>query len=256
MTPRTCALGLVVVLALLSAGCGDPAARSKPTVPDAADLPRLTPGVHKQTANVPGVGTLRYTVSVPLGLDGMKPVPLIVALHYGGDVTPHYGSGMIDTLVSPAFSELGAVAVAPDALGGGDWTSDQNEKAVVWLTRSAMKSYPIDPKKVLVTGFSMGGQGAWFIGGRHQDVFTAVMPVAGQPAGGSLEWKVPVYVIHSQADEILSIGPAQRQVEQLKAKGADVELRTVSGLTHYQTGRYAAPMREAVPWLKKVWKEP
>ncbi len=250
---RAALVGLAVLLACV--GCpSDPAKRNKPAVPEPTALTPLPPGEHQQTVQVPGGSSLHYTISVPPGYAQGQPTPLIVALHYGGDVTPFYGRGVIDELVAPALGELGAIIVAPDALGGGDWTTAENEKAVIWLTRSVMKSYSVDPKKVLVTGYSMGGQGAWFLGGRYQDLFTAVIPVAGEPAGGSLQWTVPVYVIHSQNDQIIPYGPVQKHVEQLKAKGANVELKTVSGLTHYQTTGFVGPLHETVPWLRQAWK--
>jgi hypothetical protein len=28
----------------------------------------------------------------------------------------------------------------------------------------------------------------------------------------------------------------------------------VTGLTHYQTPKYAGPLKEALPWLKRVWQ--
>ncbi len=217
-----------------------------------AQLAQLAVGVHQQTATLPTGDTLRYTVSVPTGYDTKKPVPLIVVLHYGGDVTPFYGREMIDDLVTPALSSLGAVVVAPDALAG-DWTSLQNEKAVIWLTQSIMRSYSIDSKKVLLTGYSMGGKGTWFIGSRNQNLFTAAIPVAGEPAGG-LDWKIPVYVIHSRKDEVIPIAPARRHVDQLKAKGVNAEFKEVANLTHYQTPEYAASLKGAIPWLQQVWK--
>ena len=79
---------------------------------------------------------------------------------------------------------LGEGDVAPDALGG-DWTDAKNEQAAVWLVKSAMKTYAIDPKRVVVTGFSLGGQGTWFLASRHQDVFTAAIPVAAPTAARS-----------------------------------------------------------------------
>jgi dienelactone hydrolase len=251
--PFWLALALVVAL---SPGCkrGDPAAAPKVDVPEAAALPKQEAGTHRPTTTLPGGGTLRYTISVPPGLSADKPAPLVVVLHYGGDVTPFYGADIIDEMASPGLGELGPVIVSPDALGGGDWTTAQNEKSVIWLTKSVMKTYPIDPKRVVVTGFSMGGQGAWFIAGRHQDLFTAAIPVAGEPAGADLEWKIPVYVIHSQNDEIIKVGPAKQHAEALKAKGAKLELKVISGPTHYQTPKYAAPLKEAVPWLREAWK--
>ena len=50
-------------------------------------------------------------------------------------------------LLRPGLSGLGGILIAPDALGGG-WTDADNEKAAVWLTKSAMKTYEIDKKKV------------------------------------------------------------------------------------------------------------
>jgi predicted peptidase len=225
---------------------------AKATALDAITLPPVGPGVHEQTASLPTGGQLRYTISVPNGYDSKKPVPLIVALHYGGEVTPFYGRGMIDGLVGPALQDLRAVVIAPDSLGG-DWTSARNEDAVVWLTRSVIKSYAIDPKKVALTGFSMGGQGTWFIGSRHQDLFTAAIPVAGEPAGG-LDWKIPIYVIHSRKDEVIPIEPTRKHLEQLKAQGVKVEFKEVTDLTHFQTPKYAAALKEVVPWLGQVWK--
>src|SRR3954470_13385084 len=106
-----------------------------PAALEPVQLTQLAAGIHEQTADLPSGRTLRYTVLVPDGYDPKTPVPVVVALHYGGEVTPFYGRGMIDELVEPGLHDLGAVVIAPDSLGG-DWTSTVNEQAVVWLTRS------------------------------------------------------------------------------------------------------------------------
>ena len=219
----------------------------------AAKLPDLKPGVHQQELKYDN-GTLRYTISIPK--DGAKKsaAPLIIALHYGGEVTPFYGRGMIDSLVGPAFAELGAIIIAPDSLGG-DWTQSKNEQAVLFLIDSACASYNIDAKKVLLTGFSMGGIGTWFIASRHQDRFSAAIPIAGGPPAREVKWEIPLYVIHSRADTVLRLEPTRQYVDQAKAKGANIELVILDGITHYDTGRFAKPLKEAVPWIKKVWKK-
>jgi predicted peptidase len=198
--------------------------------------------------------TLRYGVSIPEGYDGKKPVPLIVALHYAGDVEPYYGKGMMDGLIQPGLKEAGAVIVAPDAQGGEDWTSERNEQTVIWLTRSVMKTYAIDPKKVLLTGFSMGGIGTWHIAGRHQDLFTAAIPIAGKPAAEGTEWKIPLYVVHSKNDDVLPYDPVEKHVKALKEKEVNVLLAPVEGLGHYETNAYAVPLSGAMGWLMQVWK--
>lgn len=226
-----------------------------PAIPEALRLDVPGPGVHQLTVVMPSGESLRYTVSVPAGYDGTHPTPLAMALHfaYVGEPTPFYGRRMLDSFVTVGLRELEPIIVAPDALDGGNWQSARNEQAVVWLTRCALQTFAIDPKRVLLLGFSMGGKGAWYIGGRHQDLFTAAVPIAGSPDDVVGVWRIPVYVIHAAKDEILPWGPTQDHVERLKARGADVELRVLDDVTHYQVGRYARPLREALPWLRERW---
>lgn len=251
----SCLFFCLVLLGTVLASCqkSDPQPSGFLLVPEAVPLTPAGPGVHQQSVTMPTGATLRYTLSIPLGYDSSRLRPLIVALHSDGEVTPYYGRSMIVSLVRPAFDALGAVAVAPDALDGGDWTSVTNEMAVVWLTQCIQKSYAIHPRKVLLTGFSMGGQGTWFIAGRHKDLFTTALPIAAKPAGGEVGWTIPVYVIHSQNDEVIPLGSTRQHVETLKARGAKVELKVIAGVTHYQTFKYVGALREAIPWLKRAW---
>ena len=224
------------------------------TIPAAGALNKLSAGMHKETADVTGVGKVKYAIDIPADYDGSTPVPLVLALHYGydGSVPEAYtGAGMIDDFRS-GLADLKAIVIAPDVLGG-DWTDAENEQAAVWLTQSAMKTYAIDPQRVIITGYSMGGAGTWFIGSRHQDVFTAAIPVAA-PVEGSTDWKIPVYAIHSQQDEIVSHSAAKNHADAIKAKGGKVEFKSVSGLTHYDTGSYASHVGEGVKWLEGQWK--
>jgi predicted peptidase len=245
---------ILFALALLAplAGCRD---RGPVQIPEPAELKKLPPGTHQETADVPGVGAVKYTIKVPADYDGKTPVPLVLALHYGYDGSrpkDYTGRGMIDAFES-GLSGLNAIVIAPDALGG-DWKDASNEKAAVWLTKSAMKTYAVDEKKVVIMGFSLGGEGAWFIGSRHQDVFTGAIPVAAPVAGGKADWKIPVYVIHSDKDKVVSYSSAKSNAESLKSKGAKVEFRSVSGLDHYQTGAYAQYVGDGVKWLQAQWK--
>jgi predicted peptidase len=241
-----------LLLLTLAAGC---AARGPVAIPEPAELKRIPPGIHQETADVPGLGNVKYTIEVPAKYDGKTPVPLVLALHYGYDgakPAPYTGKEMIEAF-RPGLAKLNAIVIAPDALGGG-WTDAQNEQAAVWLAKSAMKTYTIDPKKVVITGFSLGGEGTWFIGSRHQDLFTGAIAVAAPVSGGDTDWKIPVYVIHSDKDQIVSYSGAKQHAEAVKAKGAKLEFKTVNGLNHYQTSAYATHVGEAVKWLQAEWK--
>ena len=125
-----------------------------PGVVAAEELPR-TAGIHQQTIRLGNDITLRYTLSIPETLEADQPAPLVLALHYGGTVTPFYGKGILTQLVAPALHDLGAVIVAPDC-PAGSWTTMESEASVMLLLAELMQYYAIDKSHILVTGYSMG----------------------------------------------------------------------------------------------------
>lgn len=195
-----------------------------------------------------------YSISVPVDYDPKTPKPLIVALHYGGEVTPHYARGIIEELIAPGLGELNAIVVAPDSIAG-PWTNEKNESMVLELMDFISEKYNIDQEQTLLTGFSMGGHGTWYIGSRNQNRFSAMIPLAGHPVvEEDMKWTTPVYAIHSNADTVVPIEPTEEFVAAQKEQGNElIMLVTVDNLSHYQTKSFAVPLQNAVPWVKKTW---
>ena len=212
----------------------------------------LAAGIHEVTMD----NGQRYTIAIPDGYTGAEAVPLVMALHYGGTVTPFYGRGILEGLVEPALRDLGAIIVAPDA-SAGTWASEAGEAVVLQLMDEIKAQYNIDLSRTLLTGYSMGGMGSWYIGGRNQEWFTAVLPMAGRPQADTTEidWLIPLYVIHSRDDELIDVVPTETAVAQLSFDGAEVELVILEGITHYETNRFMGALHEAVPWIEQVWRE-
>ena len=242
---------LILFLLLSPLGCTSTPANTPPVIaPQAGQMKAQEIGLHRLTANVPGVGPVKYAVEVPRTYRDNQPAPLVLLLHHGyrgPTPAPYTGANMIGVF-RQGLVELEAVAIAPDVVGG-NWRDPRNEKAAVWLVQSAMRSYNIDPARIIVMGFSMGGEGTWFIGSRHQDLFAAAVPIAA-PVAGSTQWKIPVYVIHSEADEIVSYEAARAHAEAVKAAGGTVEFRSITGLTHYQISEYGSHFRDAARWIE------
>ena len=253
---------LLMVVVVLS-GCGPKTNRIDPNSKMELQTETAKPTIEKRgpgtwTEVFPGGGPngtdVLFTIQVPKTIEAGKAMPLIFALHFGGRVTPHYGKGMLDALVSPGLGELNAIVVAPDSQKGG-WNSEDNQMAVAALFEAVNEAYSIDKERTLVTGFSKGGHGAYYYALNHPEMFKAGLPIAGNPAkkDSDAELKVPVYIIHSQLDKVVKIGPAKEFAEAQKAKGANVTFVELDDLTHYQTAAYSASLQEAVPWVKKVW---
>ena len=146
-----------------------------------SELEGIEPGFYELI--LPGTDR-RYTIVVPEGYSPGDSVPLVLSLHYGGSVTPFYGRGLLENLIEPALRGLGAILVAPDS-AAGDWSNPEAEQHVLQLLTHVMRVYNIDEQKTLVTGYSMGGRGTWYLASRNQDYFRAALPIAGLPESNS-----------------------------------------------------------------------
>ena len=223
------------------------------TVNAQSQLP-TSAGVHEMV--LPDSGRL-YTLAIPDNYDETVPVPLILSLHYGGRVTPYFGRGLLEILIEPALGDLGAIIVAPDSATTGGWANADSERHLMELLDHIEANYNVDSTRTLVTGYSMGGAGTWYMAPRYPNRFAAALPMAGRPEPNleAFAWETPMYVIHSTADELIALAPAKSAIEQLQAKGISVELAIIDDITHYQMALYRPHLRAAIPWIKSVWGE-
>ena len=205
----------------------------------------------------PGRPGMTIATYIPRPHPRRKPLPLILALHYGGPVTPTIGRDFVEMLVLPALGGLGAVIIAPNCPGRG-WTDPVSEDAVLKLVAAAQKKYAIDQRRVAVTGFSMGAIGAYRLAARHPELFTAAIPVSGMPSSEDLASlrDVPLFIIHSDGDEVFPIDQAGPAFETLRRDHPDVTIEIVPGLSHYRTADFVPALKKASLWLKKKWKNP
>lgn len=120
-------------------------------------------------------------VIVPAGLDTSKPAPLIVVLSgFGGTAEG------IAKIWKSAAGEAGAILVAPRAVHvvagrGFQWgTPDEADYLVTRAIEQVKGKHKIDPKRIVLAGFSQGGFMAYVLGMRHALEYRGVIPVAGQ----------------------------------------------------------------------------
>ena len=217
--------------------------------------PALTPGLHQLKFQRDGGPAIGYAISIPTNYSPSKPVPLILALHFGVGNGNAAGAGgdMVEILIGPALAQLGAIIVAPDSIRG-NWSTPENEKAVNALLDMVLARYAIDKKKVAVTGYSMGGTGSWHFAQEFPQRFSAAIPIAGTPPESAAGWRLPVLAIHSRDDQVAPFGPTETRIAQLQKAGVNAKLILLTGITHYETDRFQSALRQAVPWLREIWK--
>jgi predicted peptidase len=202
-------------------------------------------------------GNRRVALALPTILaesaSGADGLPLVIALHYGGPMYPFKGGKMLRAIVEPALRSLQAVIVAPDR-NHGHWANEPSEAEVLALLDRLQATYEIDPDQTLLTGISRGGVGVWFIGGRNQERFAAVIPVAAEVPPDALErdWHIPLLVVHSRQDERFRLTKAESAVARLRDGGAEVETMFFEGISHCHVGRLVEPLAAAILWIERV----
>ena len=215
-----------------------------------------TKGLHRLETDVPGVGRVRYAVSLPDGFDPRTPTPLALVLHPGGARIPYYGAEFTGRVVEPGLRQLKAVLIAPDC-PSPSWSDKAADQVVIALFAEAMREYAIDRQRVLVVGYSMGGRGTWHMASQHQDLFTAAIPMAASTRELSIDrlGRQPTYIIHSRDDEIVPFEPAEQVALELKKLGRPVEFEALDGLTHFEMTSYVDALRDAGRWVAGRWKK-
>ncbi len=216
-------------------------------------MPRAE-GVFGRTLSAPDLPQINYGISIPEDYSPEKPRPLVLALHPGGARMPNYGMSFMRSIVLPALGDLDAIVVAPDCPASG-WTDPLSDRAVTELLRTVMADYAIDPRRILVTGFSMGGRGTWFMASHHADLFTGAIPMAasiGDEPPDRLA-TMPTYIIHSRDDRVVPFAPAMTNARALEALGRVVRFEALRGIGHYEMGGYVDALRRAGRWIAERW---
>jgi pimeloyl-ACP methyl ester carboxylesterase len=119
-----------------------------------------------------------YGLVISEGHDFNKPCPLYVWLHGRGDKSTdiHF---LQERATRPGqITPPGAIVVHPFGRHCVGW-KHAGEIDVLEVVESVKSRYKIDPDRVVLIGFSMGGAGAWHIGAHYTDRWVAVSPGAG-----------------------------------------------------------------------------
>jgi predicted peptidase len=96
-----------------------------------------------------------------------------------------------------------------------DWNTNLIDEGVEF----AFKNFPVDLKRVYMTGISGGGFGVWNYAVGHAAKLTAIVPISGGGnKGKACELKnVPIYAFHNKIDGIVNPSNSQNMVDAVNA---------------------------------------
>jgi predicted peptidase len=98
---------------------------------------------------------------------------------------------------------------------------------LIALLDELQATLPIDPRRVYVTGLSMGGYGTWELAVKHPERFAAVAPICGGgerirtllPARQEALKTLGVWAFHGGKDNVVVPAESERMIEAFKRAG-------------------------------------
>jgi predicted peptidase len=92
------------------------------------------------------------------------------------------------------------------------------------LIDSVIEANNLNPSRVVLTGISMGGAGAWLLGAALPHRFAALAPICGYHNGGadsiaSALKSTPLYVVHGPNDVVVPHDLSAELVKAVKERG-------------------------------------
>lgn len=213
---------------------------------DLAAIP-LTPGASDAVVPI-GDDALPLLLDVPGDLSAE--VPLVIAMPYAG--APEASAREYRSLLArPGLARLGAIVIVPVAITA-TWDTPAATSTIASLVRAAIEAWPIDPDRVVVTGYSNGGNGTWAQAALYPELYSAAIPM-GSYAPTAPPTGVPLYILHGEDDELFPVGRARAAAEAADAAGGQVEFEALP-FSHFQAGRYAEALDRAAAWVEaEVW---
>lgn len=203
-----------------------------------------------------------YVVRIPEDYDPARTYPLLVFLHGSA-------STETDILGFPFLSPGGMIELGPFGRGRSNgFATSEAQIDVAEAIADVIANYPIDPGRIILAGFSMGGYGAYRTFYETPERFRAVAIFSGGPVlgrryapdsnppsfleEGVLEAfsGVPVFVYHGEQDRNVPFDQTVEVVKTLRAAGADLEFHSDP-----DRGHQAPPdgiIKKYHQWLRSV----
>ncbi|HXG47861.1 MAG TPA: prolyl oligopeptidase family serine peptidase [Methylomirabilota bacterium] len=172
---------------------------------------------------------LDYLLDLPEGYQprGARRWPLLLFLHGAGERGTNLAK--VATHGPPLLAKQGRsfpfIVVSPQCPAGETWSTP----ALLALLDDLHKRYRVDPRRVYLTGLSMGGFGTWALAAAHPERFAAIAPVCG---GGDIVQvllaegerrkalkSLPVWAFHGAKDPVVKAEESERMVRAFRDIG-------------------------------------
>lgn len=188
-------------------------------------------------------GQLSYRFRPPPMIAAHRSIPLAVFLHGSGERGDDNFQQLriVPTeLCAPSIAEDFPCAIlVPQCPKGLSWTSRLSENVTIldlldYMCDEVLQDARIDPLRVYLIGYSMGGFGAWSWAAHSPSRFAAIVPIAGggDPSTGSAFIDLPVWALHGADDKVVSVEQTRAMISAIREAGGVPKYSEITGLGH------------------------
>ena len=126
--------------------------------------------------------------------------------------------------------EFPFIIVSPQCPFGEYWRSMH----LISFVDEVINEYPVDRKRIYLTGNSMGGYGTWHMALKYPDMFAAIAPVCGggDPSQAYKIKHLPVWAFHGMKDDIVPFYESEMMVKSLEEIDGNVKFTAYPDLAH------------------------
>lgn len=220
-----------------------------------------SPGFHRLAWTDSVDGSSQFAKAhLPSGYRPDKRWPLIVVLHGYNPSNRRYSEDYATFKRHHRhFEKQEALFLEPFGRGNSSYRGI-GEADVLRAIAKAKSAFAVDPDRVYLTGYSMGGSGTWLLGSRHPELFAAIAPIYGgwdyrvdvdkkeldsldrferhrQEVSSTFAQAealltTPVFVAHGDRDDLVPVGTSRYAVSLLQRWGYDIRYHEVPGGDH------------------------
>jgi predicted peptidase len=208
-------------------------------------MPRANQTAKKLERKIVKKISTQYLLYLPKDYDakGKKRWPLILFLHGAGErgtnvnlVTVHGPPKLVKEGRDFPF-----IIVSPQCPAGQAWSND----TLLALLDHVTEKLKVDPKRVYLTGLSLGGFGTWNLGLSHPGRFAAIAPICGggdplgvllaqidkSPSLNNLK-TLPIWAFHGAKDDAVKLSESERMIASMKRIGNEAKLTVYPNAGH------------------------
>ncbi|ACU02314.1 phospholipase/Carboxylesterase [Pedobacter heparinus DSM 2366] len=196
--------------------------------------------------------SLPYRLLYPLNYNKNKKYPIVVFLHGSGQ-RGNNNEAQLTGVPKRLTDSAGRVKyacfiLAPQCSKKDVWVKFPNFPASLETTKLAtpatksvlakldllIKNLPIDPKRVYVTGYSMGGEGAFDFLARRPGLFAAAIPICSvsDTAKARLIYKIPIWAFHGDQDDVNDVKYSRLMITALENRKGTPKYTEYQGVKH------------------------